>query len=136
MCCVSKCSEVFPAVLQKGCQHILALFEMKVAEPICFMSKWESWCLRNARKIERYNVAKFFLKYFLYFSLLTWFRKICIRCILMIHSTKRDKYWSFLVLEMIQPSGSVNFLMKWGCWGHWGHWGRRGPGKSQSHTCY
>ena len=27
------------------------------------------------------------------------------------------------VLGMIKPSGSVNFLMKWGCWGHWGHWG-------------
>ena len=27
------------------------------------------------------------------------------------------------VLGMIQPSGSVIFLMKWGCWGHWGHWG-------------
>ena len=24
---------------------------------------------------------------------------------------------------MIQPSGWVFFLMKWGCWGHWGHWG-------------
>ena len=24
---------------------------------------------------------------------------------------------------MIQRSGRVNFLMKWGCWGHWGHWG-------------
>ena len=24
------------------------------------------------------------------------------------------------VLGMIKPSGSVNFLMKWGCWGHWG----------------
>ena len=28
-----------------------------------------------------------------------------------------------LVLGMIQPSGSVIFLMKWGCRGHWGHWG-------------
>ena len=27
------------------------------------------------------------------------------------------------VLGMIQTSGSVIFLMKWGCWGHWGHWG-------------
>ena len=36
---------------------------------------------------------------------------------------------------MIKPSGSVDFLMKWGCrghwghwgcWGHWGHWGCRG----------
>ena len=27
------------------------------------------------------------------------------------------------VLGMIKPSGSVDFLMKWGCWGHWGHWG-------------
>ena len=27
------------------------------------------------------------------------------------------------VLEMIKPSGSVIFLMKWGFWGHWGHWG-------------
>ena len=24
---------------------------------------------------------------------------------------------------MINPSGSVDFLMKWGCWGHWGCWG-------------
>ena len=39
------------------------------------------------------------------------------------------------VLGMIKPSGSVDFLMKWGCrghwghwgcWGHWGHWGCRG----------
>ena len=35
------------------------------------------------------------------------------------------------VLGMIKPSGSVIFLMKWGCrghwgcWGHWGHWGCR-----------
>ena len=27
------------------------------------------------------------------------------------------------VLGMIKPSGSVNFLMKWGCRGHRGHWG-------------
>ena len=27
------------------------------------------------------------------------------------------------VLGMITPSGSVKFLMKWGCRGHWGHWG-------------
>ena len=27
------------------------------------------------------------------------------------------------VLGMIKSSGSVIFLMKWGCWGHWGHWG-------------
>ena len=27
------------------------------------------------------------------------------------------------VLGMIKPSGSVDFLMKWGCWGHRGHWG-------------
>ena len=26
------------------------------------------------------------------------------------------------VLGMIKPSGSVKFLMKWGCRGHWGHW--------------
>ena len=26
-----------------------------------------------------------------------------------------------LVLGMIQPSGSVKNLMKWGCWGHRGH---------------
>ena len=31
-----------------------------------------------------------------------------------------------LVPGMIQPSGSVKKLMKWGCWGHWGHWGCRG----------
>ena len=24
---------------------------------------------------------------------------------------------------MINPLGSVNFLMKWSCWGHWGHGG-------------
>ena len=79
----------------------------------------------------------------------------------MIHSTKRDQYWSFwcwgwsdhlnqevfwgnwaveaveasevaeatkvnLVIwvpGMIQPSGSVKKLMKWGCRGHWGYWG-------------
>ena len=28
-----------------------------------------------------------------------------------------------LVPGIIKPSGSVIFLMKWGCWGHWGHWG-------------
>ena len=28
-----------------------------------------------------------------------------------------------LVPGIIEPLGSVNFLMKWGCWGHWGHWG-------------
>ena len=27
------------------------------------------------------------------------------------------------VLRMIKPSGSITFLMKWGCRGHWGHWG-------------
>ena len=27
------------------------------------------------------------------------------------------------VLRMIKPSGSIIFLMKWGCQGHWGHWG-------------
>ena len=27
------------------------------------------------------------------------------------------------VVGMISPSGSVIFLMKWGCRGHWGHWG-------------
>ena len=58
------------------------------------------------------------------------------------------KYWIFddpfhkkglvliiWVLGMIKPSGSVDFLMKWGwrghwgywgCWGHWGHRGCRG----------
>ena len=40
----------------------------------------------------------------------------------MIHSTKREVL-VILVPGMIQPSGSVNFLMKWGCRGHWGHWG-------------
>ena len=30
------------------------------------------------------------------------------------------------VPRIIEPSGLVNFLMKWGCWGHWGHWGRWG----------
>ena len=30
------------------------------------------------------------------------------------------------VLQMIKPSGSVIFLIKWGCRGHWGHWGRWG----------
>ena len=27
------------------------------------------------------------------------------------------------VLGMIKSSGSVDFLIKWGCWGNWGHWG-------------
>ena len=27
------------------------------------------------------------------------------------------------VLGMIKPTGSVDFLMKWGCRGHWGYWG-------------
>ena len=31
-----------------------------------------------------------------------------------------------LVPGMIQPSGSVKNLMKWGCWGHRGHLGCRG----------
>ena len=47
-------------------------------------------------------------------------------------SKKLDFWWSIpqkglvliiWVLGMIQPSGSVIFLMKWGCRGHWGHWG-------------
>ena len=46
------------------------------------------------------------------------------------------KYWIFddpfhkkglvliiWVLGMIKPSGSVDFLMKWGWRGHWGYWG-------------
>ena len=28
-----------------------------------------------------------------------------------------------LVPGIIEPSGPLIFLMKWGCWGHWGHWG-------------
>ena len=36
---------------------------------------------------------------------------------------KKGQVLVILVPRMIQPSGSVNFLMKWGCWGHWGHWG-------------
>ena len=47
-------------------------------------------------------------------------------------SKKLDFWWSIpqkeliliiWVLGMIQPSGSVIFLVKWGCWGHWSHWG-------------
>ena len=35
------------------------------------------------------------------------------------------KGWVLVILVpgMIQPSGSVIFLMKWVCRGHWGHWG-------------
>ena len=36
---------------------------------------------------------------------------------------KKGPLLVILVPGIIQPSGSVNFLMKWGCWGHWGHWG-------------
>ena len=48
---------------------------------------------------------------------------------------KKGQVMVILVPGMIQPSGSVNFLMEWGCrghwghggcwgcWGHWGHWG-------------
>ena len=36
---------------------------------------------------------------------------------------KKGQVLVILVPGMIQPSGSVNFLMKWGCWGHWGYWG-------------
>ena len=36
---------------------------------------------------------------------------------------KKGPLLVILVPQMIQPSGSVNFLMKWGCRGHWGHWG-------------
>ena len=36
---------------------------------------------------------------------------------------KKRQVLVILVPGMIQPSGSVNFLMKWGCRGHWGHWG-------------
>ena len=36
---------------------------------------------------------------------------------------KKGPLLVILVPRMIQPSGSVNFLMKWGCWDHWGHWG-------------
>ena len=45
---------------------------------------------------------------------------------------KKGPLLVILVPGMIQPSGSVNFLMKWGhwghrgCWGCWGHWGCRG----------
>ena len=48
------------------------------------------------------------------------------------NSEKLDFWWSIaqkqqvlviLVPGIIKPSGSVNFLMKWGCWGHWGYWG-------------
>ena len=36
-----------------------------------------------------------------------------------------EKGWLLvnLVPGMIQPSGSVKILIKWGCWGCWGHWG-------------
>ena len=36
---------------------------------------------------------------------------------------KKGPLLVILVPGMIQPSGSVIFLMKWGCRGHWGHWG-------------
>ena len=36
---------------------------------------------------------------------------------------KKGRVLVILVPGMIQPSGSVIFLMKWGCRGHWGHWG-------------
>ena len=36
---------------------------------------------------------------------------------------KKKPLLFILVPQMIQPSGSVNFLMKWGCRGHWGNWG-------------
>ena len=36
---------------------------------------------------------------------------------------KKELVLVIWVLRMIKPSGSVIFLMKWGCWGHWGHWG-------------
>ena len=36
---------------------------------------------------------------------------------------KKGQLLVILVPGMSQPSGSVIFLMKWGCWGHWGHWG-------------
>ena len=48
---------------------------------------------------------------------------------------KKELVLVIWVLAMIKPSGSVIFLMKWGCqshwghwgcWGHWGHWGCRG----------
>ena len=42
---------------------------------------------------------------------------------------KKGPVLVILVPGMIQPSGSVIFLMKWGCKGHWGHrgcWGCRG----------
>ena len=45
---------------------------------------------------------------------------------LMIHSTKRDWYLVIWVLEMIKPSGPVNF------W--WGHWGCRGSEASKITT--
>ena len=35
---------------------------------------------------------------------------------------KKGPLLVILVPGMIQPSGSVIFLMKWGCRGHWGHW--------------
>ena len=47
-------------------------------------------------------------------------------------SRKFNFWWSIpqkgpgfdhLSARSIQPSGSVIFLMKWGCWGHWVHWG-------------
>ena len=39
---------------------------------------------------------------------------------------KKGLFLVIWVLGMIKPSGSVDFLMKWGFWGHWGHWGCRG----------
>ena len=39
---------------------------------------------------------------------------------------KKGQVLIIWVLRTIKPSGSVIFLMNWGCWGHWGHWGCRG----------
>ena len=36
---------------------------------------------------------------------------------------KKGPVLVILVPGIIEPSGSVNFLMKWGFWGRWGQWG-------------
>ena len=41
----------------------------------------------------------------------------------MIHTSKKGQLLVIWVLEMIKPSESVIFSMKWGCRGHWDHWG-------------
>ena len=47
----------------------------------------------------------------------------------MIHSTKKDQFWSFDCQGVSNHQDQYFFLMKWGCKGQWGHggcWGCRG----------